>query len=109
MGNPTEMLATRQMKTSLLKWCCVFLERRQVTLFLPRFLRTNPVLQGAAKRREPVVHVDHDANSSGCEQTEDVSRAIELLSGAMAVADCVYADDEVKGVLPARTLSAQAR
>src|SRR4030095_8766443 len=98
MGDPAEVLTTKHLKTSLLKWRCIFLERRQVTLFLPRFLRTNPVLQGAAKGGKPVIHVDHDADSSGREQTENVSRAIQLVGGAMAVADCVYADDEVKGV-----------
>src|SRR5207249_4676427 len=102
MGNPAEVFATGNFKTSLMKWCGVFLERRQVALVLLLVLAAKLVLQGAAESGKAVVHIDHRTNSSRCEQAENVARTIELLPGAMAVADCVYPDDELKGVLQLR-------
>ena len=98
MRNPAEMLATEYFKTSPLKWCCIFLERRHVALFLPRLLPTKLVLQGAAKSGKTVVHIDHHTDPSRSEKPENVARAVELLSGAMAVTDRVYAYDQLKGV-----------
>src|SRR6266404_8998372 len=109
MGNPAEVFATGNFKTSLLKRCGVFLERREVALALLLFLAAKLVLQGAAESRKAVIHIDHRTNSSWCEQTENVARAIELLPGAMAVADCVYSDNEVKEVLQFRKLLSQTR
>ena len=109
MGYPAEVFATGNFKTSLLKRCGVFLERRQVALFLLLFLAAKLVLQGAAESGKSIVHIDHHTNSPGCEQAENIARAIELLSGTMTVADCVYANDELKGVLQFRKLLPQTR
>ena len=109
MGNPAEVFATGNFKTSLLKRCGVFLERRQVALVLLLFLAVKLVLQGAAESGKAVIHIDHRTNSSWCEQAENVARAIQLLPDAVAVADCVYPDDELKGVLQFRKLLSQTR
>src|SRR6266480_2494668 len=99
MRNPAELFAAVNFKAGLLKRCRVLLERRQVALFFSLPLTAKLVLQRAAKSGEAVVHIDHHADSSRCEQAENVARTVQLLSGAMAVSDCVYADDKLEGVL----------
>ena len=99
MRNPAEMFAAANFETSLLKRCCVLLERWQVALFFSYFPAMKFVPQLTAKSRKAIVHVNHHADSPGCKQPENVARAVELLSGAMAISDCVYADDKLEGVL----------
>jgi hypothetical protein len=60
---------------------------------------TKLVLQGAPKSRETVIHVDHYTDSARRKQIENISHAIELLPSAMAVTDCIYANDKVKRIL----------
>src|SRR4029077_14092273 len=98
MRNPGEMFAAANFKASLLKRCRVLLERGQV-LFFSVPLTAKLILQRVAKSGEAVVHIDHHAESSRCEQTQNVARTVQLLSAAMAISDCVYADDELEGVL----------
>ena len=108
MRNPAEVFTAQNFKASLLERRGVFLERGQVAFFFTLFRVTKFVLQGASKDRKTVVHVNYHTNSFRCEQAENIARAIQLFPGAMAIADRVYADNEVKGVLQFRRFLPQS-
>ena|SRR4029077_5854374 len=99
MRNPAELFAAANLEASLLKRCCVLLERWQVALFFSYFPAMKFVPQLTAESRKAIVHVNHHADSPGCKQSENVARAVELLSGAMTVANSIYADDELEEIL----------
>ncbi len=96
MRNPAEMFTAQNFKASLLKRSSVLPERRQVAFFFTLFLITKFVLQGAAKGGKTVIHVNYYTNSSRCQQAENIARAIQLLPGTMAIANRVYADNEME-------------
>jgi hypothetical protein len=105
MRNPAEVF-TAGFKASLLERRGIFSSEGRHSLHA--LSRHEVCSSGRFERQKTVVHVNYHTNAFRCEQVENIARAIQLFPGAMATADRVYADNEVKGVLQFRRFLSKA-
>src|SRR5438132_1162111 len=83
----------------------VFVERRQIagSCFFAK-----PVTKSASKGREPVIHVDDDADPTVGEKIENRPRAVVLGHQTMTVPDRVDAEDDIERSANGRLGDSQA-